>query len=210
MNSQMNSIISKLENRQANILGHEHFFKSSVMLPLIKKDGDVYILFEVRSMEMKRQPGEICFPGGRVDVTDLNEEYTAKRELCEELGLQFSDIKTIAPLDILVTPFRGIIYPFVGEILHPHKIKPNKSEVSETFVVPLDFLKNTRPETFKMNVYFEPSENFPIQSIPNQQYYKRRSYQTTEYFYYYKNYVIWGLTGRILRHFLELMKEVEE
>lgn len=209
MNIQMDSILSTMKDRKAHILGHQNFSKSAVMIPLIKREDDIDILFEVRSFELKHQPGEICFPGGRSDETDLNEEFTAKRELCEELGLQFEDIETIAPLDVLVTPFRGIIYPFVGEIKHPEKISPNPSEVHETFFVPLSYLKNTQPESYEMNIHLEPGKHFPFSQIPNRQRYEKRSFQTNEFFYYYDDYVIWGLTAKILHHFLDLLKKVE-
>lgn len=206
---QLESILATIKNRKAQILGHRNFFKSAVMIPLIKREDDFYILFEVRSLQLKHQPGEICFPGGKFDKSDINEEFTAKRELCEELGLHFHDVETIAPLDILVTPFRGIIYPFVGEIINPHKISPNQAEVSETFLVPLTHLRNNEPEKYKMNIHLEPNEHFPFQIIPNRKSYERRTYESTEYFYYYKDYVIWGITAKILHHFLELMKEGE-
>ncbi|GAE44688.1 hypothetical nudix hydrolase YeaB [Mesobacillus boroniphilus JCM 21738] len=46
-------------------MGHEKFIKFAVLLPLVEVNGDVHILFEVRSLKMRRQPGEVCFPGGR-------------------------------------------------------------------------------------------------------------------------------------------------
>lgn len=205
----MDAVFSALINRKAHILGHQQSFKSSVMLPLIQREDDTYILFEVRSLKLKHQPGEICFPGGKFDAEDQSMEFTAKRELCEELGLEFDDVKTIAPLDILITPFRGIIYPYVGEIIRPEKIAPNEAEVSEIFYVPLTYLLNTHPETYTMNIHLEPDEQFPYQAIPNGDKYRKRSYKTVEYFYYYNDYVIWGLTAKILHHFLELIKKAE-
>lgn len=40
---------------------------SAVLIPLIQKDDGYHILFEVRSKKLRRQPGEVCFPGGRVN-----------------------------------------------------------------------------------------------------------------------------------------------
>lgn len=207
MKNQLDQIRKKFHNRKPNILGDKHSFNSSVILPLVLKDNEIHILFEVRSMELKNQPGEICFPGGKIDELDENEEFTAIRELCEELGLQFEDTVIIAQLDTLVTPFRGIIYPFVGEIKNPEAITPNMSEVSEVFSVPLSYLLEAEPKKYKMNVHLEPQADFPFDLIPNYKSYRRRTHSVTEYFYFYEHYVIWGLTARILHNFLDIYKE---
>lgn len=203
----MKKLINDLKNRERNVLVQKSTMKSAVMIPLIEKDNELYILFEVRSKNLKKQPGEICFPGGKVDKTDTNEEETARRELCEELGLSMEEIETIAPLDVLVTPFRGVIYPFVGEIKTPEFISPNKEEVEEIFLVPLTFLLENKPKTYEMNIHFEPDKDFPFHLIPNEKSYQKRTQRLTEIFYFYNNYVIWGLTAKILTHFLELVKE---
>ncbi len=72
------------------------------MLPLIQEDGETHVLFEVRAKTLRIQPGEICFPDGRVDEEDRNEEETAIRETCEELGVKKTDVEIAAPLDVLV------------------------------------------------------------------------------------------------------------
>ncbi len=61
----INQIANTLLGRTPSILGHEKFIKFAVLLPLVEVNGDVHILFEVRSLKMRRQPGEVCFPGGR-------------------------------------------------------------------------------------------------------------------------------------------------
>ena len=66
--------------------------KYAVLLPLVKKEDGIHILFEERALTLNRQPGDICFPGGKVDFEDVNEEYTAIRETIEELGLKRDDI----------------------------------------------------------------------------------------------------------------------
>ncbi|WP_216829066.1 NUDIX hydrolase [Alkalihalobacterium elongatum] len=206
MSVTLDQIKQLLAKRQAGVLKDARALKSAVFVPIIEKDNELHILFEVRSKQLTHQPGEICFPGGKVDVTDPSEEETAKRELCEELGLTEGDITSIAPLDVLVTPFRGTIFPFVGQILSPNNIIPSEDEVEETFTVPLSFLLETTPKTYNMNIHFEPDENFPFDLIPNREAYTKRTHTFPEIFYFYENYVIWGLTARILHHLLELIK----
>ncbi|MFV8826801.1 NUDIX hydrolase [Alkalihalobacterium sp. APHAB7] len=206
MSVNLDQIKQLLAKRDAGVLKDSRALKSAVFVPIIEKDHELHILFEVRSKQLSRQPGEICFPGGKIDVTDPSEEETAKRELCEELGLTDADIATIAPLDVLVTPFRGTIFPFVGQILSPEKVSPSEHEVEEVFTVPLSFLLETEPKMYNMNIHFEPDENFPFDRIPNREAYTKRTHSFPEFFYFYDQYVIWGLTARILQHFIELIK----
>jgi peroxisomal coenzyme A diphosphatase NUDT7 len=206
-NYNIGSIKQQLENRKPNILGHEKMKKSAVMLPLIQKGGQTHVLFEVRAKTLRSQPGEICFPGGRVDEEDRNEEETAVRETCEELGLQSTDVEITAPLDVLVMPYKLLIYPFVGIISEQAVLKPNDSEVDEVFCVPLKELLIQRPDRHHVDLHMRPNESFPFHLIPNGKAYKWRSAQVAEYFYTYQDYVIWGLTARILHHFLKLIEK---
>ena len=82
----------KLLLHTPKIMGSEQYTRYAVLLPLVKKEDGIHILFEERALTLKRQPGDICFPGGKVDVDDANEEYTAIRETIEELGLKREDI----------------------------------------------------------------------------------------------------------------------
>ncbi|MBU8905553.1 NUDIX hydrolase [Desertibacillus haloalkaliphilus] len=200
------SIKNQLQGRKAKILGHENFLKSAVMIPLIERNGEINLLFEVRSHQLRRQPGEICFPGGKVDESDKDEEHTAIRELCEELGLPANQINTVASLDYVVTPFDSLIYPFVGEIAPHAVISHNPLEVDEVFYVPLDYFLEAKPQRFDINLKVEPEKNFPYHLIPNGKNYNWRVGAIPEYFYEYNDYVIWGLTARILHHFLELIR----
>ncbi|MDU1582304.1 MAG: CoA pyrophosphatase, partial [Peptoniphilus harei] len=42
----------------------------SVMIPLIKRKGEIHLLFEKRAMTLRNQPGEISFPGGRIEKNE--------------------------------------------------------------------------------------------------------------------------------------------
>ena len=199
-------IAAKIQNYQPKILGSQNFSKYSVFLPLIEKNDDVHILFEVRAHHLRRQPGQICFPGGRIDPEDKNEKETAIRETCEELGIETQDMNVYTALDYVVSPTGSIIHPFAGKIYAPEKINPNPSEVAETFTVPITFFQETKPEIYKLSYEIQPEKDFPIhllQGGPNYQWQKRES---TTFFYYYQDKVIWGLTAKILDHFLQLIK----
>jgi peroxisomal coenzyme A diphosphatase NUDT7 len=198
------TIFNKLKGRKPKILGEENFFRVSVLLPLVEKDGDIHVLFEVRASHMRRQPNEVCFPGGKMDVNDQSEMQCAIRETTEELGIRKSDISNVIPLDYLVSAFGTIIYPFVGFIDDLNKLRPNPDEVGSTFTVPLSYLRQTEPERYKINFVVQPEDGFPFDLIVGGENYNWQTRQVDELFYQYDGNVIWGLTARILTHFLEL------
>lgn len=200
----MDYIDKALNNRKPFVMGHQTLFQSAVLLPLIEQDGELYVLFEKRALHLRRQPGEIGFPGGRIDPQDHDPQAAAVRETCEELGIEADQIEVIGPLDYVVTAFQ-IVFPFVGRIKQPELIRPNPDEVADVFKVPLKHLQTTRPELYLVDLHMEPPDHFPFDLIPDGRQYKWRGGQIPEYFYEYEGRVIWGLTARILHHFLKLI-----
>ena len=141
----ISTVIEKLNSRHPSILGFEELRKYAVLLPLMEIENETHILFEVRSMNLRRQPGEICFPGGKIEQEETQKQC-AIRETSEELGIFESNITDVIPLASMLNAANNIIYPFVGRIENPEEIKPNKSEVGEVFTVPLSFFQSTKPE----------------------------------------------------------------
>lgn len=195
-----------LQGYQPGIIGSERFSKYAVLLPIIKKDNRLHLLFEVRSYQLRRQPGEICFPGGRMDPQDQNEKATAIRETTEELGIRIEDIQNVYPIDYLVNPFGTIVYPFVGFLRDSAELAPNPAEVAEVFAVPLTYLQETRPDIHDIHFKIEPEDDFPFDKIIGGEKYNWQMRKMEEHFYYYEDKVIWGLTARILSHFLQIIR----
>jgi peroxisomal coenzyme A diphosphatase NUDT7 len=203
---ELEAILSKLKNHIPSILGSKKFSKFAVMVPLIQKEDGIHVLFEVRSLQLRRQPGEICFPGGRIDSEDYDAEAAAIRETSEELRIGKDHISNVFPLDFMVSPFGMVVYPFAGFIRDPDKISPNPTEVGETFTVPLDFFIRHEPEIYHVEFKVEPEKNFPFDLIVGGENYNWRTRGIEEYFYVYEDKAIWGLTARILAHFIEIIQ----
>ncbi|AIF44818.1 CoA pyrophosphatase [Virgibacillus sp. SK37] len=199
-------VIDKLQHRKPSILGYKDFFKSAVLLPLININGETHILFEVRSLKLRRQPGDICFPGGRIDTNDPTPRAAALRETTEELGIPEGEIADVLPLDYIVSDFGRIVYPFVGEITTNHSFELNKDEVEDIFTVPLDFFLTTTPEIHYVSMQITPDSDFPYASIIGGKDYDWQVHRMEEMFYYYEGRVIWGLTAKIIAHFIELLE----
>lgn len=198
--------IEDLKNRKANILGHEQALKTAVLVPLAEVEGKTGLLFEKRSPTLQHQPGEICFPGGRKDPADGQSQTTAIRETCEELGLIPDDIEMLGELDTLITPSSLIMRSFVARIKDISRIKINPAEVERVFWIPLEYLLEYRPLEFEVILKPEFPDNFPLYLIPQGANYPFRINRLQQYFYIWEGEVIWGLTARMLYHFLELLK----
>jgi peroxisomal coenzyme A diphosphatase NUDT7 len=201
----LDSILTKLNKHTPTILGSEKFSRYAVMVPLIQKEEAIHVLFEVRSLMLRRQPGEICFPGGRIDAQDSDEKSAAIRETMEELGIDRENISEVYPLDFMITPFGMMIYPFVSLLNEPEKIHPNPSEVGEIFTVPLSYFLENDPEIYQVHFKVEPEENFPFDLIVGRENYNWRTRALDEYFFIYEEKAIWGLTAKILSHFIEIL-----
>ena len=200
------SLVDKVKGRIPEVLGNKDFSKFAILLPLIEKDGEIHILFEVRSHQLRSQPGEICFPGGRIDKEDESEEDAAVRETMEELGIERQQISDIFPLDYIVSPFGMIVYSYAGIIDADVEFRPNPPEVDSLFTVPLSFFLEKEPKVYRVNFDIQPEESFPYDLIAGGENYNWRTRQVDEFFYLYEDKVIWGLTAKILTHFMEIIR----
>ena len=92
-----------LINREPQVATDIDVITAAVAVPLLEIDGEDHILFTVRSQMLRRQPGEISFPGGHCESYDETGADTAIRECSEELGIQTHMIELVGPLDCLVS-----------------------------------------------------------------------------------------------------------
>ncbi|MCC2864443.1 CoA pyrophosphatase [Anaerovorax odorimutans] len=197
-----------MNNRTPRAIGKHNFF--SVLVPLVQKDGELCLLYEVRAEHMKRQPGEVCFPGGQVEAGE-SFQTCAVRETVEELGVCGDDIQVIGQLDTLYTYSNFTMFSFLGTIKEESLSEPalNPEEVKEIFLVPLRYFLEHEPIVYKMKVEPVVGDDFPYEKIKFSKGYHWRKGDTEVPIYEFENRVIWGLTGRITRSFIEVLKSQE-
>ncbi|XP_052542239.1 peroxisomal coenzyme A diphosphatase NUDT7 isoform X4 [Tympanuchus pallidicinctus] len=133
---------AKLRLRECDVgdkFSHLPLRKASVLLPLLLRDGVLCLLLTVRSVQLRRSPGEVCFPGGKREERDKDEIDTALREAKEEVGLQPEKVEVICRLVPVIDKMNHLITPVVGFIEDTFQASPNPDEVSDVFVVPLEY-----------------------------------------------------------------------
>lgn len=191
-----------LKNRKVEPIGK--YNKNAVTILLEGEEGREVIIFEKRAQGLKKQPGDICLPGGRIEHDEAAIE-TAKREVIEELNIKEENLDYIGAIDYFVSPYKTIIYPFVAR-LRPCKIKPNKDEVEKIIKVPLKFFMENEPMLYELEYGPYLKDDFPYELIEGGRGYKFSRGILEEYFYVYENDVIWGFTARIIKAFVDMLR----
>ena len=175
---------------------------SSVLVPLLQKNGEWHILFMVRSRTVS-QPGEVCFPGGHVENNESSFEAVL-RETCEEIGLQASDVEILGGLPRERSQGIYLVRPFVGYIQEEalHHIKTS-SEVASLFTAPLEYFMSVQPQKYRYKLEIPKDRTLP--PILQRHLGVEKPYGLTLY-WEYRGHGILGLTARILQNLLTVVE----
>jgi 8-oxo-dGTP pyrophosphatase MutT (NUDIX family) len=161
-----------------------HLKRAAVLIPLVPNDRGWSLLFSLRSVNLAAHSGQISFPGGGVEPgEDL--EAAAIREAHEEVGIAAERVEMIGRLDDLVTHSGFLVAPFAAVIDQRVDYVLQSSEVDEVFEVPIEALLS--PQQAEVRYVTFRNKRYPA------------------YYYRYERHEIWGLTGRILKHFLDFV-----
>ena len=113
---------------------------AAVLVPLINRPEGLSVLFTQRSRELPDHPGQISFPGGRIEPGDADAGAAALREAEEEVGLAAERVTLLGRLSEYETVTGYRVTPVVGWVEPPFEIKADPVEVADVFEVPLAFL----------------------------------------------------------------------
>lgn len=197
-----------LARQHRNQFASYAFFQAAVLVPVVRMNNKFHILFEVRSSHLTWQPGEICFPGGKIEEADGTPQEAALRETSEELGIDAHAVQVLGTLDDIISPIGVMLFPTVGFVPADIVMHPNATEVAETFTVPLEFLLSAEPVTATMEMGTRPLTGFPFDMVPGYSRDWKRRGTYTVLFYRYRDYVIWGLTAHVLSSFIKICREL--
>ncbi|MGA9467647.1 MAG: CoA pyrophosphatase [Exiguobacterium marinum] len=201
----MQPLINEDQIRSSFTMEEDYEQTAAVLIPLVEIEKEWHVVFEVRAHTMRQQPGEISFPGGRLEKGETPVE-AAVRETCEELEIAPGQVEVIGKLRPLATPHRQLIYPFVG-MLSRIPTAQGTDEVDHLFTVPLSTLLMIDPFHGEMEWTMNPDQNIPLDRLANAKAYEKRVIKMKEPFYEHDDYIIWGLTGKFLTQFIRRIKE---
>jgi len=159
---------------------------AAVLVPLLARGEELRLILTKRASHLKHHPGQIAFPGGKVDPGDADAEAAALREAWEEIGLDPGNVDLLGRLPVHETVTTFAMTPILAHVRDAFPYRPEPGEVAEVFEVPLAHVLN------------------PANFIVEQRRWRgvTRRYYTVPYGPYY----IWGATARILHGLAERMR----
>ena len=161
---------------------------AAVLMALVQGDQPRVVL-TTRPARMKVHPGQIAFPGGKVDERDDSRVATALREAHEEVGLSPAKVEVLGQLPEYVTTTGFRVTPVVGLVAPSTEWHADPNEVDEVFEVPLVYLMN--PSHHWTHEYWWQGHWRRWYSMPYRD-------QGTERW-------IWGATAGMLRNFYRFL-----
>ncbi len=162
--------------------------QAAVLVPLVARPEPTLLLTQ-RTSHLSNHSGQIAFPGGKVDETDVDVVDAALREAEEEVGLARDHVQVLGTLPIYTTGTAFIITPVVAWVQPGFTLVPNAGEVADVFEVPLSFILNPanhRRHAFEFEGVRREWFSMPWQDGATERY-------------------IWGATAGMLRNFYRFM-----
>lgn len=161
---------------------------ASVLVPIVMREQPTVLLTE-RTAHLTTHKGQVAFPGGKRDDTDLDAEDTALREAQEEIGLDRGLAEVIGTMPTYTTGTMFIITPVVALVRPDYRLTLNAFEVADAFEVPLAFL---------MDPSHHRRHAIELSGV-------RREWFSMPYADPRKERFIWGATAAMLRNFYRFL-----
>jgi 8-oxo-dGTP pyrophosphatase MutT (NUDIX family) len=152
---------------------------AAVLVPVIERDEPMVLLTQ-RAAHLPHHPGQISFPGGKIDAGDASPLDAALREAEEEIGLDRKLVSPLGYLDVYMTTLGYRIVPVIARVAPGFALTLNTMEVDVAFEVPLNFLMQLKNHRRHSREWQGMMRHF--YAIPYQERY------------------IWGVTAGILRN----------
>jgi 8-oxo-dGTP pyrophosphatase MutT (NUDIX family) len=152
---------------------------AAVLVGIVEHDEPTVLLTQ-RAQHLPDHPGQVSFPGGKIDKSDESPMHSALREADEEIGLDRRHVQPIGYLDLYMTTLGYRIVPLIARVEPGFKLQMNTAEVDEVFEVPLAY----------------------VMAADNMQRHSRDWQGMTRHYYAitFGQRYIWGVTAGILRN----------
>ena len=181
------AIVDVLRHRSAVHADQPGFRRAAVLLPLYETETGLHLLLTQRTDHVPTHKGQIAFPGGGFEEADEDLLATALREAHEEVGLRPQDVEILGALDDTVTvSSRHVVRPYVGFVPPGYPYRLDAFEIDRLIHLPVAPLLAGAP--FRVETW------------------EREGRPVAVYFYDYEGSTVWGLTARILKQFVEIIR----
>ena len=159
---------------------------AAVLVPLVDRPDGMTVLLTQRAANLADHPGQVSFPGGRIDPTDADATCAALREAEEEVGLPRASVEVIGRLDTYVIRTGYEVTPVVGVLDPPERYRPDPKEVAQVFEVPLGFILDPANVELRQREFNGAMRQF--------------------YVWPYRDHYIWGATAAMLVNLSEALR----
>ncbi len=157
---------------------------AAVMIILFPEDNKIKTVFIKRMPDPGPHSGQIAFPGGRKEITDIDLTDTAIREVREEIGVNISPEKIIGKLTPIEIPVSGFsVLPVISVLDNKPDFVLCEKEVGDIYVIDIIELFN----------------NKDFRTVP------ARGIQIETPCYLFNGTIIWGATAMVLSEFETLI-----
>jgi 8-oxo-dGTP pyrophosphatase MutT (NUDIX family) len=189
MSDTIKNLEKLLTERSANQIVREDDFVHAAVMMILKQSDHGYSLLFIKRPDNDRDPfsGHMAFPGGRMEMHDNSKLDTAVRETLEEVGINIKrSARVLGALDD-VNPNNPrarnyVVTPYLSVLQEEVDVTPDAKEVEKTIWVPMNHLVDEKNAQVRIRV--------------------RDGREVEDYAYNYDQYLIWGMTGRVLHQFL--------
>lgn len=154
--------------------------RPAAVLVAIVEHAEPTVLLTQRAQHLPDHPGQVSFPGGKIDRADKTPLDSALREAAEEIGLDRAHVEPLGYLDTYMTTLGYRIVPTIARVRPGFTLRLNESEVDNAFEVPLAY----------------------VMDLANMQRHSREWQGMTRHYYAitFGERYIWGVTAGILRN----------
>lgn len=135
----------EIEHRDETELAQQDLRPAAVLAAMTERDRPGFLMIH-RPSNMRSHPGQVAFPGGKIDPGETPVE-AALREAYEELGIHDRDVTVIGTSDTYRTGSGYAITPVVAVVPPDLKLNPSPTEVAAWFEAPVDFVFNPENHT---------------------------------------------------------------
>ena len=154
------------------------------------QNNEVSLLLTKRANYIGTHSGQISFPGGKFEKSDLNLKETALRETFEEVGVFQEKIDIVREItEVYIPPSNFSVTPFIG-IVNDNPVFKLNSEVAKIIEIPFpDLLDDTMLASISITNSYMKETSVPC--------------------FNFDGSVIWGATAMILSEIKELLKNIK-